>query len=87
MRFEYDQAKSASNKRKHGVDFDEAQSLWEDPFRLEIPAKVTGEPRFLVIGEYNGKLWSCIITYRSETIRIISARRSRKEEIELYEDI
>lgn len=87
MRFEYDQAKSASNKGKHGIDFDEAQSLWEDPFRLEIPAKVTAEPRFLVIGEYNGKLWSCIITYRGETVRIISARRSRKEEIELYEDI
>lgn len=43
--FEFDAAKSRSNKHKHGLDFVEAQALWDDPRLLEIPARVTGEPR------------------------------------------
>lgn len=67
------------------VDFFEAQALWEDLNLLQIPAKTTDEPRFLVIGTIAGKLWSGVITYRSDKIRIISARRSRSEEVALYE--
>jgi uncharacterized DUF497 family protein len=85
MMFEYDPAKSQSNREKHGIDFDEAQTLWRDENRLEIPAKTMDEPRFLVIGVINGKYWSAVITYRSENIRIISVRRSRVEEIDFYE--
>lgn len=85
MNFEYDLNKSRANKTKHGIDFDEAQALWEDSERLEIPAKVTGEPRYLVIGKMNGKHWSAIVTYRSANIRLISVRRSREEEVTLYE--
>jgi len=85
MQFEYDPNKSESDKQKHGIDFIEAQVLWDDPDLLEIPAKDTDEVRFLVIGKIAGKYWSGIITYRSENIRIISVRKSRVEEIELYE--
>lgn len=85
MEFEFDKKKSQSNKRKHGIDFIEAQALWDDPDRVEIPAKTIDEARFLVIGKIGGRFWSTIITYREEHIRIISVRRSRKEEIEIYE--
>lgn len=85
MIFEFDPIKSRSNKEKHGIDFDEAQALWNDPDLLEIPAKTIDEKRFLVIGKINGKHWSAVITYRTGTIRIISVRRARNEEIELYE--
>jgi uncharacterized protein len=85
MPFEYDPKKSKSNHEKHGIDFAEAQALWMDVDRLEIPAKTLDEPRYLVIGKINDKYWSAIITYRGENVRIISVRRSRDEEIELYE--
>jgi len=87
MPFEYDPIKSQSNYEKHGIDFDIAQALWDDTERLEIPAKAMDEPRWLVIGKINGKHWSAVITYRADNVRIISVRRSRDEEIELYENI
>jgi len=46
--FEFDIAKSESNCSKHGLDFVEAQSLWNDPMPLEIPAKTDDEPRYLL---------------------------------------
>lgn len=85
MEFEFDPTKSDGNKKKHGIDFDEAQLLWNDPDLIEIPVKTSDEPRFLAIGKISGKHWSGIITYRDGTIRIISVRRSRKEEVDLYE--
>jgi uncharacterized protein len=85
MSFEYDPDKSVANKAKHGIDFDEAQVLWNDPDWLEIPAKAVDEPRHLIIGVIAGKHWSALVTYRSGNIRLISVRRSRKEEIEYYE--
>lgn len=85
MRFEFDPNKSLSNFSKHGIDFDVAQNLWNDPDLLEIPARTTDEPRYFVIGKFDGKHWSAVITYRENTIRLISVRRSRPEEIELYE--
>ena len=83
--FEFDIHKNVSNKIKHGIDFIQAQGIWNDPDVLEIPTKVKDEPRFLVIGRRDGKHWSAIITYRGEKIRIISVRRSRPEEVEIYE--
>jgi hypothetical protein len=85
MEFEFDKHKSLLNKKKHGIDFDEVQCLWDDFNLLMIPAKTEDEPRDIVIGKISGKNWSCVITYRGERIRIISARRSRKEEVKLYE--
>ena len=77
--------KSEINKQKHGIDFYEVQKLWEDIDFIEIPVNTSDEPRFLVIGKISGKHWSGIITYRTEKIRIISVRRSRKEEVDIYE--
>ncbi len=85
MEFECDPRKNEGNKKKHGIDFEEAKRLWDDPDLLEIPLKTVDEPRFMVIGKIERDYWSGIITYRSQGIRIISVRRSRKEEIELYE--
>jgi len=85
MEFEFDKRKSKINQKKHGINFTEAQALWDDPDRIEIPAKTIDEDRFLIIGKISEKYWSTIITYRNEKVRIISARRSRREEIEIYE--
>jgi uncharacterized DUF497 family protein len=85
MEFEFDPEKSDINKRKHGIDFVEAQTLWDDPDFIEIPVKASDETRFLVIGKISEKHWSGVITYRTEKIRVISVRRSRKEEVDLYE--
>jgi len=85
MRLVYDSEKSDANQRKHGIAFKAAQLLWSDPDRIEIPALTADEPRFLVIGRIDGKHWSGIITYPGENIRIISVRRSRREEVDIYE--
>ena len=83
--FEFDSKKSQSNKAKHGIGFDEAQLIWEDPDLLEVQAKSDDESRYLVIGKIAKKHWSAVITYRDENIRIISVRRSRETEVTIYE--
>ena len=85
MEFEFDNEKSSRNKQKHGIDFFEAQSLWDDPDYIIVPAKTIDETRFLIIGKFGSNHWSAVITYRNEKIRIISVRRARKEEREIYE--
>ena len=85
MEFEFDPAKSQANLAKHGIDFMDAQALWSDESRLEIPARTLDEPRSLVIGRIAEHHWSAVVTNREQRIRIISVRRSRIEEIELYE--
>ena len=85
MDFEYDERKSISNHQKHGIDFNDAQALWSDPDLLEIQARTDDEPRYLAIGVIGSKHWSAVFTYRGESIRIISVRRSREEEVVLYE--
>ena len=85
MEFEYDPNKSVANKEKHGIDFNAAQVLWEDPERLEIPARDTDEPWYLIIGVIGSSHWSAVVTYRGPYIRLISVRRSRNEEVKLYE--
>lgn len=85
MDFEYDPAKSNRNVERHGVGFDEARAIWNDADRIEIPARTVDEPRWMVIGKIGKRYWSAVITYRGDTIRLISVRRSRKEEVEIYE--
>lgn len=84
--FEFDEAKSKVNLDKHDIDFVAAQKLWKDPYLLEVRAKSEGEPRFLLIGKIAEKHWSAVVTYRDARIRLISVRRSRKKEVELYEN-
>jgi len=83
--FEYDGRKSSSNLEKHGIDFREAQLLWLDPDLIVVPAKTEDEPRFVAIGRISQKHWSAVHTYRGENIRLISVRRSRDEEVKIYE--
>jgi len=83
--FEFDETKSQANLEKHGIDFIDAQALWNDPMLLEIPAKTVDEPRYLIIGVINSKHWSAVVTYRGINVRLISVRRSRTEEVALYE--
>ena len=85
MEFEFDENKSHSNKEKHDIDFMEAQALWEGENRLEVPARTTDEPRFVIFGKIGSKVWAAGVTYREENIRVISVRRARKREVELYE--
>lgn len=86
MEFEFDPAKSESNARKYGINFEQAQELWEDPDRLQVPARTQGEPRYMLIGKMDGKHWSAIFTFRVENIRIVSVRRSRTDEVNAYEN-
>ncbi len=85
MEFEFDPHKSMANRDKHGIDFAAARALWDDPELIEIPARTEDEPRFLVIGRIGEQHWSAVITYRGEAVRIISVRRSRREEVAVYE--
>jgi uncharacterized protein len=85
MEFEYDEDKSRSNLTKHGIDFVAAQALWDDPDLLEIRARTSDEPRYLVVGMIGSKYWSAVITYRNGKIRLISVRRARASEVSLYE--
>ena len=85
MEFEFDPKKSESNKNEHGIDFVEAQALWDDPDLIEIPARTVDEPRFLVVGRIGEGHWSGIIPYRGGRTRIISVRPSNAKEVEIYE--
>ena len=83
IKFDFDPRKSTSNKAKHGVDFIEAQAIWDNQI-LELPSSKPGEPRRLVIGQTGPKFWTAIITSRGEKIRITGVRRSHPNEIRLY---
>jgi uncharacterized DUF497 family protein len=85
MDFEWDEAKSRSNREKHGVDFSAARALWDDPDRVEIPARTEDEPRWLVVGRIGSGVWSAVTATRGERTRIISVRRARRKEVKLYE--
>lgn len=85
MDFEFDPEKSASNRTKHGIDFIEAQALWNDPRLLEADAKTDDEPRFLVVGMIKGKPWSAVCVRRGDKVRLISVRRARDTEVIYYE--
>ncbi len=87
MEFTFDPIKSDANNRKHGIDFVDAQLLWLDDMLIEVPARTADEPRWLVVGRIAGKHWSAVVTYRDEHVRLISVRRSRPEEIRLYETL
>ena len=84
-KFEFDSNKSESNKQKHGIDFIEAQALWDDPDRIEIPAKTQIEKRFVLTGKIKEIHWSAVFTMREDITRIISVRRARKQEVKEYE--
>jgi uncharacterized DUF497 family protein len=85
VEFEFDEAKSRANLAKHGIDFVQAQDLWLDDMRVEIPARTEDEPRLVVVGRIADRHWSAVISYREGRVRLISVRRARAEEVRLYE--
>ena len=85
MRFEYDPDKSAANLAKHGIDFDAAQAVWDDPRSIEVPARTEGELRRALIGRIGARHWTVIFTRRGDSLMLISARRSRTGEVDGYE--
>ncbi|QQS32126.1 MAG: BrnT family toxin [Acidobacteriota bacterium] len=86
MEFEFDLVKSEENKDKHGIDFEEAKAIWNDPETIEFELPFAAELRHMVIGKINDRHWSAIITYREDSIRLISVRRSRRSEEVLYDN-
>ena len=84
MKFEWDEKKSRSNEKKHGIDFERSRELWNDTNRVEIVTSFRDENRNIMIGKIGKKLWSAIFTYRGNSIRIISVRRAREKEAKLY---
>lgn len=85
MEFEWDIVKSEKNRVKHGIDFETAKNIWFDEYRIEIHAPHPVENRSILIGKLNKKLWTAVYTLRGDNIRIVSVRRSRGKEKELYE--
>jgi uncharacterized DUF497 family protein len=85
MKFEWNSEKSVSNEEKHGIDFLAAQELWEDENRIEIYAPYPVEDRRILLARYHEKIWAAVYTLRGEAIRIMSVRRARKKEVNLYE--
>ncbi len=86
MGFEYDHSKNDANYEKHGINFEDAQLLWNDPKRIEFIARFSDELRLGLVAEHGDKLWTAIFTYRDSQIRIISVRRARDNEKALYYD-
>lgn len=84
IRFQYDPSKNEANTEKHGVSFEEAQSIWDDPYFLKVPAKKRGEKRYLAIGMVEGRCLTAVATDRNGTVRIISARRASEKEVKHY---
>ena len=83
--FEYDENKSRANKKKHGIDFIEAQALWDDEEGVVFDARSDDERRYALVSKLDGKFWVTIFTMRGEVVRLISVRRARKEEVSFYE--
>lgn len=85
MAFEFDPEKSASNAKKHGIDFDRAQQLWSDPDAITIATTYQPEDRKLLVAKIGDKVWTAVFTERSGNVRIISVRRARDNERNKYD--
>lgn len=86
--FEWDESKAIMNNQKHGVSFEEAATVFEDPFSLTIidEAHSEEENRFVDIGESrSGRLLVVVYTERGESIRIVSSRLATRAERRTYE--
>lgn len=91
LEFEWDPSKNRSNKRKHGVDFDEACTAFSDPSARIIadPDHSDDEDRFILLGlSQSIRLLVVCHCYREndDTIRIISARKASKKESKIYKE-
>jgi hypothetical protein len=80
---EWNEAKAASNRRKHGIDFDEAIEIFYGTSLLRRSDR-NDEERWLAIGETEGRVVTVVFTWRGDALRIISARRARRNEKRAY---
>jgi uncharacterized DUF497 family protein len=80
------QTEKRLEQEKHGIDFEEAKRLRLDDRRMEIHIAFPTEDRWALIAETEGKIWTAIYTVRKDAIRLISVRRARAMEVQLYED-
>ena len=85
MQFEFDSAKSESNLEKHGIDFEEAETMWEDPYLFDAALSYGGERRRVAIARLADGIWTAIYTFRGDRIRLISVRRATPKEASLYD--
>ena len=91
MQFEWDENKNQANRKKHGLSFDTARLVFDDPFHISVPDhSATGEQRWRTMGMAGNIVLLVVVhTYRGEgndeKIRIISARKATKQERKRYE--
>ena len=86
MHYEWDERKRLSNLEKHGLDFFDVDIVFEAT-HVELPSSHTNETRYLAIGTLEGRFVTIVYTVRGEVIRIISFRRARHEEREVYQKL
>jgi uncharacterized protein len=89
MRFEWNESKAASNVSKHGVSFEEAKTVFDDPLYVDFydPAHSDDEDRYLIVGASDRRrLLIVSYTERGSLIRLISAREVTRTEREVYEE-
>ena len=89
MKFEWDQNKAASNLSNHGVSFDEAKTVFNDPLYVDFfdPDHSYNEHRYIIIGQsIDNRLLLITYTEREDTIRLISAREATRKERKDYEE-
>lgn len=88
MKFDWDDRKELANRRKHGVSFQEATTIFGDPLAATIPDPdhSHGESRFLTVGNSsNGRLLVVSHTEEGDNFRIINAREANTYERKAYE--
>jgi hypothetical protein len=81
--FEWDEAKNELNRTKHDIDFDDAIDVFHGPVLLRKSDR-NNEERWTALGEMGDRLIVVVFTWRAEVIRVISARRARKNEEAKY---
>ena len=89
MKFEWDESKAQRNLKKHSVSFEEAQTVFDDPFYVDFydPDHSETEDRFLLVGTSSrNRVLIVSYTERGDTNRIISARETTRQERYLYEE-
>ena len=87
MKYQWDKTKAASNLQKHGIEFADAVSVFSDALAITIPDNRFDEERFVTIGmDGFGRILVIVFTWRSEDIRLISARLAERRERKQYEE-
>lgn len=83
-KFEWDNKKNRSNQKKHGISFEDASDIFSDNDRIQYQESRDGEKRYKIIGKAFEAIITVIYTMRDLIVRIISARRSSKDERKAY---